>query len=46
MNFKSFEIIKEIGAGAFGTVFKVKKKDSNVEYAMKCLKKRNLIKKN
>jgi serine/threonine protein kinase len=46
IGFKDFEIIKEIGRGAFGTVYKVKKKDTGVEYAMKCLKKRTLIKKN
>ena len=30
INFKSFEIIKEIGSGAFGTVFKVKKIDTEI----------------
>ena len=46
ISFKLFEIIKQIGEGAFGKVFKVKKKDTGVEYAMKCLKKRQLIKRN
>lgn len=27
MNFESFEVIKELGAGAFGKVFLAKKKD-------------------
>ena len=46
LRFKDFKIIEEIGKGAFGTVFKVLKLDTGKEYAMKCLKKRTLIKKN
>ncbi len=44
--FKDFEIIKELGAGSFGTVYLVKKKDTGKEYAMKCLRKRTLIRNN
>lgn len=43
MNFDSFEIQKVLGSGAFGKVFLVKKKDDQQLYAMKALKKRNLI---
>jgi len=31
--------LKELGSGAFGKVFLVKKKDDNQLYAMKALKK-------
>jgi len=41
--FKSFEILKVLGAGAFGKVFKVRKKGTNEIYALKALKKRQLI---
>ena len=34
-----FERVKEIGAGSFGTVYKVVKKDTGKVYAMKCLSK-------
>jgi hypothetical protein len=41
--FESFEVIKILGSGAFGKVFLVRKRDDNSVYAMKALKKRNLI---
>jgi ankyrin repeat protein/tRNA A-37 threonylcarbamoyl transferase component Bud32 len=41
----AFKIVDEIGAGSFGTVFKVIKKDNNKIYAMKKLSKKLLIKK-
>jgi len=44
IGFKSFEIIDILGHGAFGRVFKCKKKGSPNEYAMKVLKKAFLYK--
>ena len=41
----SFKVVEEIGAGSFGTVFKVVKKDDNRVMAMKKLSKKLLIKK-
>lgn len=41
----SFKIIEEIGAGSFGTVFKVAKKDDGQIFAMKKLSKKLLTKK-
>ena len=46
IQFKDFQIIKELGRGAFGVVYLCKYKPTGREYAMKCLKKRTLIKKN
>lgn len=43
VQFDSFEVLKILGSGAFGKVFLVRKKDNNRVYAMKALKKRNLI---
>jgi len=43
VNFKSFEILKLVGIGSFGKIFLVKKKDDGKFYAMKVLKKRNLV---
>jgi len=43
IDFKSFEIMKILGAGAFGKVYMVKKKLDEKVYAMKALKKRDLI---
>ena len=37
--FKDFDIIKQIGEGAFGRVFKVKHRDSGLVMAMKTMKK-------
>lgn len=41
-----FLILKVIGRGSFGKVYLVRKKDTGVPYAMKILKKDQLIKKN
>ena len=38
--------MKILGSGAFGRVYLVKKKDDGEIYAMKALKKRNLMLKN
>ncbi len=39
----SFELINLIGKGSFGEVYLVKRKDTNVEYAMKVLKKEKIL---
>jgi len=41
-----FLILKVIGRGSFGKVYLVRKKDTGIAYAMKILKKDQLIKKN
>jgi serine/threonine protein kinase len=41
-----FHLIKVIGRGTFGKVFMVRKKDSNVIYAMKVLKKEQIASRN
>ena len=41
-----FEYIKVVGRGSFGKVYLVKKKDTQMVYAMKILKKGQLIKMN
>ena len=46
IKFKSFNIIKNISSGSFGKVFLVQKKVGNQVYAMKALKKRQLIMRN
>ena len=42
---KDFETISVIGKGSYGTVTLVRKKDSRQLYAMKALKKRDIIRK-
>mmetsp|Transcript_10210 Transcript_10210/g.19971 ORF Transcript_10210/g.19971 Transcript_10210/m.19971 type:complete len:669 (-) Transcript_10210:19-2025(-) len=44
VNFSSFTILEELGAGTFGNVFKVVKKDTSAVFAMKQLSKQMLIK--
>ena len=41
-----FKIVKVIGRGTFGKVFMVKKKDNNIVYAMKVLKKEQVASRN
>ena len=41
-----FSYIKVIGRGSFGKVYLVRKKDTGIPYAMKILRKDQLIKKN
>ena len=43
---EDFYILKVIGRGSFGKVYLVRKKDTGMAYAMKILKKDQLIKKN
>ena len=43
---KSFDILKRLGSGAFGTVYKVKLKSTGKIYAMKVLKKKALMQHN
>lgn len=40
---ESFELIRVLGQGSFGQVFLVRKKDSGAHYAMKVLRKKNLV---
>ena len=40
LKFNDFEIIQVLGEGSFGKVFKVKKRDSGVIYAMKSMSKK------
>lgn len=44
INFKSFSLLKKIGEGSFGKIFKVRKNDTNNIYAMKVLSKEFLEK--
>ena len=41
-----YEIIKSLGKGSYGKVLMVKKNDENQVYAMKVLKKKQMIKRN
>jgi serum/glucocorticoid-regulated kinase 2 len=41
-----FVILKVIGRGSFGKVMQVKKKDTGQVYAMKVMRKENIIAKN
>ena len=46
INLKDFEIISVIGKGSYGKVTLVKKKDSGQLYALKMLKKAEIIRRN
>ena len=46
VNLDDFALIKVIGRGSFGKVYLVKKKDENKYFAMKTLKKDQIIRKN
>ena len=46
LKFRDFEIIKVLGEGSFGKVFKVRKRDSGKVYAMKSMSKKQLINNN
>ena len=41
-----FLMLNVIGKGSYGKVLLVRKKDDQMEYAMKILKKKNMIKRN
>jgi serum/glucocorticoid-regulated kinase 2 len=43
LSIKDFSILKVIGKGSYGKVFLVKKNDDQKVYAMKVLKKKNMI---
>ena len=43
---EDFYILKVIGRGSFGKLYLVRKKDTGIPYAMKILKKDQLLKKN
>jgi len=43
---RDFEMISVIGKGSYGKVMLVKKKDTNKLYAMKALKKADIIRRN
>ena len=40
---KDFEIVKIIGHGSFGKVYLVKKKDTEEQFAMKAIKKSEIL---
>lgn len=46
VNLDDFIIVKVIGRGSFGKVYLVRKKDDNKYFAMKTLKKDQIIRKN
>jgi len=43
LKFSDFEIMQQLGEGSFGKVFKVKKRDTDMVYAMKSMSKKQLI---
>lgn len=46
VSLESFEMLKVIGRGSFGKVMQVRRKGENTIYAMKILKKKNVIQRN
>ncbi len=46
MKLDDFQLLKVIGKGSFGKVIQVRKRDSGMIYAMKVLRKENIIKRN
>ena len=46
ISFKSFQIMRILGSGAFGKVYLAQKKSTHAFYALKVLKKRQLVNKN
>ena len=46
IQFKDFDIIEVIGEGSFGRVYKGKKKDDGQIFALKVMKKQDLLSKN
>ncbi len=46
MTINDYSILKVVGKGSYGKVLLVKKNDDNCVYAMKVLKKKNMIKRN
>jgi serine/threonine protein kinase len=46
VQFKDFEILELIGQGSFGRVFKGRKKDDGQIFALKVMKKQDLINNN
>ena len=46
MTINDFSILKVVGKGSYGKVLLVKKNDDHKVYAMKVLKKKNMIKRN
>ena len=43
VRFADFRVLKQLGEGSFGRVFRVQKKDTQQHYAMKTMKKQTLI---
>jgi serine/threonine protein kinase len=46
LKFSDFDILQLLGEGSFGKVFKVKKRDTGIIYAMKSMSKKQLIQNN
>lgn len=46
VSLRDFTLLKVIGKGSFGKVMQVRKKDQNRLFAMKVLKKSNIVKRN
>jgi len=43
---QDFELLRVVGQGSFGKVFQVRKKDTSEIYAMKVMRKQNILKRN